>query len=154
MGSPVREPERSRCQGVDGRLGNEHCVSGGLGELFDPGSDVDCVADQGELELASAADGAGDHHTGVDPDADPKRAVKALGDAAGNLLTGPPASTTAGTTISNNALRRATVSSAVFDSANGVKSRTSTNITVPSRRSPVKTSSPCSSSRAANAGST
>jgi hypothetical protein len=29
------------------------------------------LADEGELELATAADGAGDHDTGVDPDAEP-----------------------------------------------------------------------------------
>ena len=43
---------------------------------------------------------------------------------------------------------------AVFASAKGVKSRMSTNITVTSRRSPVKMSSPCPSNRAASAGST
>ena len=46
------------------------------------------------------------------------------------------------------------LNSAVFASANGVKSRMSTNSTLTSRRSPVKTSSPCSSRRAAKAGST
>jgi len=54
----------------------------------------------------------------------------------------------------DNALRRAAVSSAVLVSANGVKSRTSTNITVTVRRSPVNTSSPCSRSLAARRGST
>ena len=43
-------------------------VAGGLGELLDAGSDVDGVADWGELELACPADGASDHHTGVDSD--------------------------------------------------------------------------------------
>ena len=54
----------------------------------------------------------------------------------------------------NRALSRATVSSAECASANGVKSRMSMNITVTLRRSPVNTSSPCSSRRAAKAGST
>lgn len=76
------------------------------------------------------------------------------GSVAKELVDVPPARTTAGTTISNSELSRATVSSAVLASANGVKSRMSMNITVTSRRSPVNTSSPCSSSRAASAGST
>ena len=59
-------------QGVDGVAGKKDCVAGGLGELLDAGSDVDGVTDQREFELACAADGTGDHHTGVDPDADPK----------------------------------------------------------------------------------
>jgi hypothetical protein len=41
-------------------VGEKYCVTGGLGELLDTGRDVDRVADQGELELASAADGACD----------------------------------------------------------------------------------------------
>src|SRR5262249_14539669 len=57
---------------------------GGLGELLDAGSDVDGVTDQSELQLAAGADGAGNHHTGVDPDANPKRATESLGDEALN----------------------------------------------------------------------
>ena len=72
MGSPVDESERLRSQGVDALLGKKDSVAGGLGELLDAGSHVDGVTDQGELQLASAADGPGDHQTGVDPDADPK----------------------------------------------------------------------------------
>ena len=71
-------------QGVDGLVGEQDRVAGGLGELLDAGGDVDGVTDQGELELASAADGSGDHHTGVDPDADPKRAAESLGDETVN----------------------------------------------------------------------
>ena len=75
-------------QGVDGLLGEQDRVTGGLGELFDAGSDVDGVADQGELQLASAADGSGDHHTGVDPDADPKLPAESLGDESVNQHSG------------------------------------------------------------------
>jgi len=39
-------------------VGQKDRVSGGLRELLDAGSDVDGVADQRELQLASAADGA------------------------------------------------------------------------------------------------
>ena len=53
-----------------------------LGELFDAGGDVHRVADQRELRFASAADGACDHHTGVDANADPKLALELLGDEA------------------------------------------------------------------------
>jgi hypothetical protein len=59
-------------------------VARGFRELFDAGGDVDGLADQGELELAAAADGAGDHHTGGDSDADAKGAVESLGDEALN----------------------------------------------------------------------
>jgi hypothetical protein len=76
----VGERGRSRSQGVNGLAGEKDCVAGGLGELLDAGCDVDGVADQGELELAAAADGACDHYTGVDADADPKRAAESLGD--------------------------------------------------------------------------
>ena len=88
MRSPVDESGRSRSQGVDGLLGEQDRVAGGLGELLDAGGDVDGVADQGELQLASAADGAGDHHTGVDADADPKLATESLGDQAVNQHSG------------------------------------------------------------------
>ena len=67
-------------QGVDGLFGDEDRVAGGLGQLFDAGSDVDGVADQSELQLSSAADRAGDHHTGVDPDADSKRVAESVRD--------------------------------------------------------------------------
>src|SRR4051794_17264335 len=70
--SPVGESGRSGNQGVDGLLGQKDRVAGGLGELLNTGSDVDGVTDQGELQLASAADGSGDHLAGVDSDADPK----------------------------------------------------------------------------------
>ena len=82
MGSPVGESSRARGEGIGGLLGEKDCVAGGLGELLDAGGDVDGVADQRELQLASAADGARDHHTGVDPDADPKRAAESLADQA------------------------------------------------------------------------
>ena len=84
MRSPVGQSERSRNQGVDTLVSEKDRVAGGFGELLDTGRDVDGVTDQGELELACAADGAGDHHTGVDPDTDPKRAAKSLGDEAVN----------------------------------------------------------------------
>jgi hypothetical protein len=69
-------------------VGEKDRVTGGLGELLYAGSDVDGVADQGELELASAADGAGDHRAGVDPDADPKRSAESLSDEAVNQHSG------------------------------------------------------------------
>lgn len=47
-------------EGIEGVLGEEDGVACGLGELFDAGGDVDGVADEGELELPAAADGAGD----------------------------------------------------------------------------------------------
>ena len=58
----------------------EDRVAGGFGELFDASGDVDGVTDQCELELASSADGAGDHETGVDADADSKLAAEAVAD--------------------------------------------------------------------------
>jgi hypothetical protein len=84
MCSPVDEFGRSRRSGVDGLVGEKDCVTGGLGELLDAGSDISGVADQGELEVASPADGAGDHHTGVDADADAKFPSKPLGNQAMN----------------------------------------------------------------------
>ena len=84
MGSPVDESGRSRRQGVDALLGEKDRVAGGFGELLDAGCHVDGVTDEGELELAAAADGSGDHHTGIDPDADPKLPAESLGDKALN----------------------------------------------------------------------
>lgn len=84
MESAVGESGRSSNQGVDGLVSEKDRVTGGLGELLDPGGDVDGVTDQCELELACAADGAGDDHAGVDPDADPKLPAESLGDKAVN----------------------------------------------------------------------
>jgi hypothetical protein len=56
MASPVGESGRSTSQGVDALAGEKDRVTGGLGELLDARGDVDGVADQGELELAGAAD--------------------------------------------------------------------------------------------------
>src|SRR3954467_6622019 len=84
MESPVDESGWRRGQGVDGLLGEKDRVAGGLSELLDAGSDVCGVADQGELKMASAADGAGDHHTGVDSDTDPKFTAESLGDQTVN----------------------------------------------------------------------
>ena len=84
MRSPVGKPGRRRYQGVDAVIREQDCVIGGLGELLDAGSDVDGVADKGELELAPTADGACDHRTGVDTNADSQRAAESLGDEAVN----------------------------------------------------------------------
>src|ERR1700716_742616 len=84
MEYPVDESKRSNNQGVDALLGEQDRVTGGLGELLNAGSDVDGVADQGELKLACPADGPGDHFTGVDADTDPQRAAEPLGDKAVN----------------------------------------------------------------------
>jgi hypothetical protein len=84
MESPVDESRQSRRQGVDALLGEKDRVAGGFGELLDAGCHVDGVTDERELELAAAADGSGNHHTGVDPDADPKIPTKSLGDKAVN----------------------------------------------------------------------
>ena len=67
-------------------VGEKDRVTGGLGQLLYAGGDIDGVTNQGELELAGAADGARDHHTGVDPDADSKLPAKPLGDQAMNPL--------------------------------------------------------------------
>ena len=80
MKPPVGEVGRSRSQRIDGLLGEKDCVTGGLGELLDAGCDIDGVTDQGELQLAPAADGSRDHHPGVDTDADPKLPTEALRD--------------------------------------------------------------------------
>src|ERR1700744_2287530 len=88
MGSPVDESGRSRRQGVDAPLGEKDRVTGGFGELLDAGCHVDGVTDEGELELAAAADGSGDHHTGVDSDADAKLAAESFGDQTVNEHSG------------------------------------------------------------------
>ncbi|OBI94770.1 hypothetical protein A5661_22960 [Mycobacterium asiaticum] len=49
MGSPVDESKRLKCQGVDALMSEKDCVTGGLGELFDAGSDVDGVLLKGAL---------------------------------------------------------------------------------------------------------
>ena len=69
-------------------MGEKDGVAGGLGELLDAGSHVRRVADQAELQMSSAANGASDHHTGVDPDADPKLTAESLGDEAVNQHSG------------------------------------------------------------------
>lgn len=60
MRPTVDKFERSSSQGVEGLLGEKDRVTSGLGELFDAGRDTDGVADQRELELAAAPDGAED----------------------------------------------------------------------------------------------
>src|SRR5437764_7729925 len=50
--------------------------------------DVDRVADDRELEPATAADRTGDHRSGVDADADPQLAAVALLDRVGDLARG------------------------------------------------------------------
>ena len=71
-------------QGFDGLVGEKDSVAGGFGELLDACCHVDGVTDEGELKLAAAADGAGDHRAGVDPDADSKLPAESLGDTAVN----------------------------------------------------------------------
>src|ERR1700758_2778821 len=93
MKPPVGEGGRSRSQRINGLLGEKDCVTGGLGELLDAGCDIDGVTDQGELQLAPAADGSSDHHTCVDADADPKFAFKSLGDQAVNEHSGDDSGT-------------------------------------------------------------
>src|ERR1700739_5112254 len=88
MESAVDESGRSRRQGVDALVGEKDRVAGGFGELLDAGCHVDGVTDEGELEFASAADGSGDHHTGVDPDADAKLAAESFGDQTVNEHSG------------------------------------------------------------------
>src|SRR3954466_5853108 len=82
MASPVGERGGPRSQGIDSVLSYKDGVACGLGQLLDAGSDVDRVADQGELQLAPTADRARDHHTGVDPDPDPQRTAESLSDKA------------------------------------------------------------------------
>src|SRR5881227_1609289 len=88
MESAVGETARSSNQSVDGLLSEKDYVPGGLGELLDTGRDVDGVTDQGELQLACAADRSGDHHTGVDPDADPQHVAESLSHQAVNQNSG------------------------------------------------------------------
>src|SRR5688572_297607 len=71
-----------------GRLRAEDPVARLLRELLDAGGDVDRVADQRELELAAAADVAGEHAARVDADADPHPAAEGLVDAAVDLAGG------------------------------------------------------------------
>src|SRR3954447_3020365 len=71
-------------QGFHGLAGEKDCVTCIFGELLDAGRDVDGVTDQRELKLAAAADSAGDHHTGIDSNADPKVPAESLGDEAIN----------------------------------------------------------------------
>jgi hypothetical protein len=40
VGSAIDESERSKSQRVDTRIGEKDCVARGLGELLDPGRDV------------------------------------------------------------------------------------------------------------------
>ena len=61
-------------------MGKQDRVTGGLGELLHPGSDIDRVANQGELQLAAGTDRARNNCAGVDPDADPKCSAESLGD--------------------------------------------------------------------------
>src|SRR4051794_3252010 len=82
MCTAVDQAGWSSRQGVDGVSGEQNRVTGGLGELLNTGGDVDRVPDQGELELAAAADGAGDHHPGVNADADAQLPAEPLGDFA------------------------------------------------------------------------
>ena len=89
MESSLDESGRSRCQGVDALLGEKDGVAGGFGELLDAGRDVDGVTDEGELELAAAADGSSDHHAGVDSDTDAKLPTEPLGNQTMNQLSGP-----------------------------------------------------------------
>jgi hypothetical protein len=46
-------------QSVEGLLGEQNGVTGVLGELFDAGSDVDGVPDEGEFELPGARSSCG-----------------------------------------------------------------------------------------------
>src|ERR1700722_14262069 len=78
MKSSVDEAGRTSRQGIDALLGEKDRVAGGFGELLDAGSDIDRVADEGELQLAPAADGSGDHRPGVDPDPDAKLPAEPL----------------------------------------------------------------------------
>lgn len=70
--SAVDESGRSADQGVNALPGEQDGVPGGLGQLPDPGGDVDRVADQRELEFAAATNCSGNHETPVDADADAK----------------------------------------------------------------------------------
>ena len=164
MESPVDESGRSRRHGVDALLGEKNRVARGFGELLKAGSDVDGVTDEGELELAAAADGSGDHHPGVDPYADPKVPAESLGDKTVNQNSGGDS----GIGMIRKVIRSAEdgqrpVTQELVDVPTGVDDSrhhdleqrveagdrvlggiSLDDITVTSRRSPVKTSSPCS----------
>ena len=142
-------------------LGQQDRVPGLAGRRLDAGRDVHRVADHGELEPPAAAHGADDHRARVEPDADADLAAeapstsRAISQAAAQRVVGvvgqplggaedrqqavaeelvgvPLCSSTIGTTSSKNSFRKVTVSRALERSAKGVKSRTSTNITVTS----------------------
>lgn len=53
----------------------QYVVPGQPGHLLNPRGRVDGVADDGELDAAAAADGAGHDGAGVDPEADPQPPV-------------------------------------------------------------------------------
>ena len=81
MEATLKELCWSRSQSFDALLSEKDRVAGGLGRLLDAGRcDIDRSPIEGELQLARPADGACDHHTGVDTDADPKLATEPLGD--------------------------------------------------------------------------
>src|SRR5690242_12777549 len=88
MRSPINKPCRSSIQRFDSLGGQKNGVTNAFGELLDASRDVDGVTDQRELQLTSTANGAGDHLTGVDPNADPKLTAESLGDEAVNLHSG------------------------------------------------------------------
>lgn len=52
MGSAAGEFRQSPAQSVNGMLGEQDCITGGLRELLDTGCHVDGVTDQGEFELS------------------------------------------------------------------------------------------------------
>lgn len=168
---------------MDALLGEQDGVAGGLGELLDAGGHVDGIPDEGELQLAAPADGAGDYHPGVDTDTDtkllaeprgheavdrpggPHGCVGVIGEVVGRPEDGQCAVTEELVDVSSglddgghhDLEQRVEAGDGVLGGVGfgvGVKSRMSMNITVTSRRSPVKTSLPCSSSFAARAGST
>jgi hypothetical protein len=80
VGSPVGQSGRSGREGVDGLLSKKYRVAGGFGELLDVGRDVDGVTDEGELESAGAADGAGRaaHRSGRRPAGPDPAALKGV----------------------------------------------------------------------------
>ncbi len=63
-GGPLAGQQRPRA------LGDQHGVSRHPGRSFDPGGDVDRVADHRELEPSAPADVARDHGAGIEPDAE------------------------------------------------------------------------------------
>jgi hypothetical protein len=52
MRSALGESGQTGHEAVDGLLGQEDWVTGGLGELLDAGSDVDRVTDEGDSSFA------------------------------------------------------------------------------------------------------